>query len=166
MMVGMKTALDTDGDTEAICLYSETAGGALCGGLTYNGSSIVVFSEWVPNGTFTIAVNGSSQMNGGVDQATQWFATGVDGGSSYVADGSDDSYWSVFKFQLLENPDGYTDDYRFSPALSDIVPYIYQRDEGASTYNFYAGSTITLEGAENGLALSFVGAIAAILMAF
>ena len=33
IMVGMKTALVTKNDTEAICLYSPKADGALCAGL-------------------------------------------------------------------------------------------------------------------------------------
>ena len=53
MMVGMKTALDTSDDTEALCLYYQVAGGALCAGLRYNGSSIVSYAEWFKAGIFT-----------------------------------------------------------------------------------------------------------------
>ena len=38
MMVGMKKPLVKQNDTEAICLYSETAGGALCAGIIFDGT--------------------------------------------------------------------------------------------------------------------------------
>ena len=99
MMVGMKTALDASDDTEAICLEFTAAGGALCAGLRYNGSSIVSFAEWIRTGLFTVSVNSGTKLNdSGVDQAAQWFPQGVDGTTTYTADGSDDAYWSVFKF--------------------------------------------------------------------
>ena len=99
MMVGMKTALDTEDDTEAICLYHWVAGGALCAGLRYNGSSIVPYAEWIKAGLFTVSLNSGVKLNDtGVDQAAQWFPQGVDGTTTYTADGTDASYWSVFKF--------------------------------------------------------------------
>ena len=59
MMVGMKKLLDTENDTEAICLHSVKAGGALCAGLRYNGSSIVTYGSWIPGGAFAIAETSS-----------------------------------------------------------------------------------------------------------
>ena len=67
MMAGMKKELATENDTEAICLFSEDAGGALCAGLRYTGSSIVQWSEWYTSGSFNIALNGSNEPSGGVD---------------------------------------------------------------------------------------------------
>ena len=116
MMVGMKTALDASDDTEAICLYYQTAGGALCAGLRYNGSSIVSYGEWIKSGIFQVALSANSKLNGtGVDQSALWFPQGVDGTTTYTADGTDAAYWSLFKFQPLESTSGYTDDWRFSP---------------------------------------------------
>ena len=63
MMVGMKTALDATDDTEAICLYYQTAGGVMCAGLRYNGSSIVSYGEWVKNGIFNVALSANSKIN-------------------------------------------------------------------------------------------------------
>ena len=67
MMVGMKKPLDTTNDTEAICLYSEEAGGALCAGVRYNGSAMIPWAEWVNAGAFIVCVNSSIQLTGGVD---------------------------------------------------------------------------------------------------
>ena len=67
MMVGMKKALDTTNDTEAICMYSETAGGALCAGIRYNGSAIIPWAEWVNAGAFQVCANSSIKLTGGVD---------------------------------------------------------------------------------------------------
>ena len=98
MMVGMKTPLDTKDDTEAICLFSSSANGALCAGITYNGSSIVAWSNWYTAGSFTLATNSNALPSGGVDQSAEWFATDAVGKAAFKADGSNDSYWSVFKF--------------------------------------------------------------------
>ena len=135
MMVGMKIALDTEDDTEAICLYNQVADGAMCAGLRYNGSSIVSFAEWYSAGIFTVSATSVIQLTSGVDQAVQWFPQGVDGTTTYTADGSDDSYWSVFKFQPLEvqGTNGYTDDWRFNPTDTAIKPWIYQYDATADT---------------------------------
>ena len=56
-----------------------------------------------------------------------WFATGADGKDAFTADGTDDAYWSVFRFQPMESTNGYTNDYRFSP-LDTVTPYIYKAD--------------------------------------
>ena len=69
MMVGMKIALDTEDDTEAICLYNQVADGAMCAGLRYNGSSIVSFAEWYSAGIFTVSATSVIQLTSGVDQA-------------------------------------------------------------------------------------------------
>lgn len=142
MMVGMKTALDTSGDLEAICLASTRADGVLCAGMRYNGSSIVTWSEWYTNGAFTSAVSSEDEPYGGEEQSEQWFKSAEDGSQTLVVDGTDDAFWSVFKFQPLEDPKGYDYDYRFSPLDDDVKPYIYKRDEGAGTHTFYEGTTI------------------------
>ena len=53
---------------------------------------------------------------------------GLDGSTTYVADGTDDAFWSMFKFQP-KDADSYTSDYRFSPATTGVKGYIYIRDE-------------------------------------
>ena len=95
----MKSALDASDDTEAICLYNQAAGGAMCAGLRYNGSSIVSYGEWIKSGLFTVNKGAGTKLNGtGADQSSQWFPQGVDGSTTYTADGTDSAYWSVFKF--------------------------------------------------------------------
>ena len=98
MMVGMKTALDTSGDIEAICFASTRAGGVLCAGLRYNGSSIVTWSEWFTNGAFASAITSEAEPYGGVEQSEQWFKSAEDGSQTLVADGTDAAFWSVYKF--------------------------------------------------------------------
>ena len=68
----------------------------------------------------------------------------------------------------MENPDGYTDDWRFSPVDKQVVPYIYKYDATADTATFYAGSAFDIQGATQGLlaAGSTLGAIAALLVSF
>ena len=68
----------------------------------------------------------------------------------------------------MENPDGYTDDWRFSPLDKQVVPYIYKYDATADTATFYAGSAFDIQGASQGLlaAGSTLGAIAALLVSF
>lgn len=74
MMVGMKTALDTDGDTEAICLFNAAAEGVMCAGLQYNGSSIVSYGEWIGTGIFTANKASATMLNEtGVDQSYLWY---------------------------------------------------------------------------------------------
>ena len=96
---------------------------------------------------------------------------GADGSSTFIADGSDGSFWSTFKLQPLEDSDGYKDDFRFYSGLDDVVPYIYQREAtavvgGTDVYNYYKGTPITLEGAMMGLSqLGFVSAVASMLLA-
>lgn len=94
----------------------------------------------------------------------------MNGSTTYVADGSDDAYWSISKFQPKETDD-YDDDFRFSPSVTDVKGYIYIRDEDealdADKNQYYGGATITLEGAESGLALATLAAtIIATLMTF
>ena len=99
MMVGMKAPLENADDTEAICLYSETAGGALCGGIRQSGTQLVEFGLWVPAGSFILSVDSGLDLTlTGTDNTIEWTIQGVDGGNSILADGSNDSYWSVFKF--------------------------------------------------------------------
>ena len=80
-----------------------------------------------------------------MDLSAQWFLTAEDGTIVYTADGTDNSYWSLFRFQPLK-ADTYTDDYRFSP-VDTITPYIYRADENLETYTYYAGTAVALMGA-------------------
>ena len=184
-MVGMEFALDAadttneDYDTEAICLYSDTAKGALCGGIQYNGSSIVAFGAWINQGPFTNAVAGATELLGLVDQSDQWYVQGLDGSTTFTADGTTESFWSAFKFQPrdLQDPEDYEDDFRFSPVLTDVTPYVYMHcydcdddDDGTDervAYQYYAGSTLTLDSSLSGMAFtSMVSAIMALSMLF
>ena len=150
MMVGMKQALDTSDDTECICLLYESAGGALCAGLQYNGSSIVAYAEWFRAGLFTVSASSLTQLESEEDQSSLWFPTGVDGTSTYVADGTDDSYWSVFKFQPLESLDGYEKDWRFTPRDTNVVPFIYQYDAATDVAYYKEGTPLaTILGASS-----------------
>ena len=52
-MAGMKAAMEI-GDTEAICLFSVTAGGVLCAGLIHDvvSDELRPWSEWYSTGAF------------------------------------------------------------------------------------------------------------------
>ena len=98
-MAGMYATLDA-GDVEAICLYSITAGGCLCAGLTHNTETgdIEPWSEWVSTGAFSISASSAVALVGGVDQSDDWYVLGLEGTTGFIADGTTDSYWTVFKF--------------------------------------------------------------------
>ncbi len=114
MMTGMKKPLNIKNDTEAICLLSEVANGALCAGVMWNGTALQSYAEWVPAGAFVIAAGGGKPIVGAKDQSKEWFMQGADGSVTVIADGTDAGFWSSFKIQPLENAEGYTDDYRFN----------------------------------------------------
>ena len=167
MMVGQKTVLDTTNDTEAICLVSPTAGGALCAGVRYNGTTESQWAEWIPNNYWEASKDAAIQLSGGIDQTVDWFAMDEENLTTITVDGSDSSYWSIFKYQPLEAT-SYTNNYRFDSKLSDVTPYIYKSDEATSTYSYYAGTAMTLNGAQAGLSqiAAMVGAVATILISF
>ena len=62
MMVRMFYPMTSSGDTDAICLYSDYIGGALCGGIKHNGTSAKAYGSWVPGGAFKVAAE-----SGGID---------------------------------------------------------------------------------------------------
>ena len=164
MMVGMKTALDTSDDTEAICLFYQAAEGVMCAGLRYNGSSIVSYGEWIKAGIFSVSAASNSKINElGVDQSDLWFPQGLDGTTTYTADGTDDSFWSVFKFQPLESTSGYTDDWRFSPNDLEVIPYVYKYDATADTAAYYQGTTFAIKAATRLVLSSTFGTIGALV---
>ena len=67
-MAGMTSTLDA-GDTEAICLYSATAGGALCGGIIHDTDSGLAeaWGTWISAGAFSIAASSEVVLTGDVD---------------------------------------------------------------------------------------------------
>mmetsp|Transcript_2331 Transcript_2331/g.3180 ORF Transcript_2331/g.3180 Transcript_2331/m.3180 type:complete len:92 (+) Transcript_2331:436-711(+) len=81
------------------------------------------------------------------------------------------SYWSIFKFQPIEDVDGkYTDDYRVTPQLKDLVGYVFKRRVYGSTtfYSYFKGSTITLASASPGVTAisAAISITAALFVAF
>ena len=161
MMVGMKAALDTDDDIEAICLDT-LVNGVLCAGVRNNDGALIRWAEFYQNSTFEIRADGNYQVTNGVDQSNYWFPIGEDGGLDFAADGTDDSYWSVFRFQPLR-ADTYTDEYRFSPR-DTVTPYIYRADEDTETYTYYKGTPIELESAMKLSLTALSGALISLLL--
>ena len=155
-MVGMYHDLATSGDIEQICLVSEAANSAVCGGLKNNGSSVVRHAQWIDRGIFMVAVNSSAEPVEVTDLSNEWYAEGEDGSTTVVADGTTSAFWSVYRFQPLEVPiDDWENDFRLSPETTDAVPYIVIRDATADTWSYYAGTTITIESAST-LAYSMI----------
>ena len=57
------------------------------------------FGQWVDAGAFRISADSGLDLTlVGVDNRLEWYLQGESGGESILADGSNDSFWSVFKF--------------------------------------------------------------------
>ena len=69
MYVGQPVALAQNTDTDAICIYSPTIKGAICGGIKHNGTTVVPFGAWVPGNAFTVAADSGIDLPGAIDQS-------------------------------------------------------------------------------------------------
>ena len=153
MMVGMKKALSQNGDIEAICLYSGQMNGALCAGIQHNGTVAAPYAAWIPGGAFVVAAEKGLQskidLPGPIDQSADWFTSAEDGSALAFEKGSYLSeYWSTFKFQKLEDQDGYKDDYRITPQIKNIDAYVFQKSvspTGTITVAYSKGQSLTLQ---------------------
>ena len=172
MMVGMYKALDTTNDSERICLVYDEASVAICAGLKNDGTSIVPYATYYPSGAFKIASSSNTEPASGVDQSSDWFTQGKEGGSvvnSQVDPGNEiDSYWSVYKYQPLEEADSadYENDFRFDPTARNVLAYVMQYDATADTWNYYPGTLFNMTGAVSMSAMAAVAFVATSLMTF
>ena len=57
MMVKMFVPMAANGDIQAICLYSPTMNGALCGGIQHDGTNAKPYGSWVKGGAFVAAAD-------------------------------------------------------------------------------------------------------------
>ena len=84
MMAGMHTTHDTVNDTEAICLSSVNAGGAMCAGITVTAISPLTYApwaEWHTTGNMAVSAASNIVLVDGIDQSTDWFMMSEDGGN-------------------------------------------------------------------------------------
>ena len=149
MMVRMFYPMTSSGDTDAICLYSDYIGGALCGGIKHNGTSAKAYGSWVPGGAFKVAAeSGGIDLPNAVDQSTEWYATNADGSPIDFPKGTfENQFWSVEKLLPTEDIDGnYKNDYRLSPQVKEVTSYVFIKRaySGGASYIYDKGITLRL----------------------
>lgn len=73
---------------------------------------------------------------------------------SITLTGTAGSNWSIYRFQTTD--DDASNDYRFSPADTDVRAFIYVRDNNVHT--FYDGGVIQLQGGISGTVMGVFAA--------
>eukprot|EP00354_Favella_ehrenbergii_P006320 CAMPEP_0170457456 /NCGR_PEP_ID=MMETSP0123-20130129/4739_1 /TAXON_ID=182087 /ORGANISM="Favella ehrenbergii, Strain Fehren 1" /LENGTH=50 /DNA_ID=CAMNT_0010721249 /DNA_START=206 /DNA_END=358 /DNA_ORIENTATION=+ len=48
-------------------------GGALCGGMEHNGTTVIPFGVWVQGGAFAVAAESGVDLPGPVDKSSLWY---------------------------------------------------------------------------------------------
>lgn len=161
-MFGLVAAVnDATDDTNAICLATQSGGGAHCAGIYYDGSSVKAWARWISWTNFYLAaVDGTPGDPIGTDNASKWYLLDPSMDKDITVTGTVGSNWSIYRFQATS--DDVSGDYRLSPADTDVRAYIYVRD--ASVHTFHGGDIVNLQG---GLSNTVMGAfVAASVLAY